>query len=1637
MGRLNRQLPAPRAMYPFMSFEEVPIEESLRTKLEAPCKFSWNKGLISDVVFDGAEQPWSANIKRGVLNLLQVNLQKHRQVESERFPEAELSDKKSDFFRVTESTLEGECETFYTVTSQPDPFFSTGSVLNVTKSIDFERCTRRPEVKYNFRFSNICPTCDETKMSEREKFLKSSTVMKFNISGTPESFLIESARIESQYTIVPFSEESNVIITFVNQTLELFKSGPIETQIRQPRNPKPSDSDMIFSPDWDIKKEKFFMEGEDSFLEDTPFPEIRDKIELVSKLFRKFCNSMTESVDIESPRYFSRLVKVFRLLKKEELETVFNRFYKQVPRDFTPEEHIKIKNIFVDSCAFAGTKDCVFLLTEKIMKREIDPLMASLAIKAFPNIRVVSKEMIEKLFTLAESEVCRRNFFLRQSTYLTIGSLMNSLCVDNEDFFATEFKLSNPQNFYCPRELKEKFAKKLFESFEKAKTPEDQLIFMKTISNAGLTTCIPRLEKIIKNLDKRYPEFIRTEAILALRQLTEMMPHKVRQILMPLFMDRYESPELRIVCLYTIFQTQPARPILDQISRQLFSEKSRQVASFVFSYMSSMANSTNPCERRFATDVKLSLRHSRFIPFARMPGFSKMLHFPFFFPSMKFGFDLDFATINSNRSFLPRLMGASFSPVFGGFWSKNFIEMSFGAEGFESLLFKYLGERGFLFEKRPEELLRRSPRSVRNTPIDELKSLYETLKIRPREFFSEKSPKAQLSMRFKNQEFGFLPFNFDSLKESIQDMLESGSFSVREVERFLERGYHFKLFKAFYLHEMSYKIPTTFGIPIRFSAKAPVVFKFTGKAKADIRPNDSFKNIKVIFENFKPSFVSSLIFNVESWCPIVNSGVKIVASAKIFTPFKEFTANVNFNKKPAEFSFTVKPFAEENDFITLETRPVTHTLVWPKFVRDWIPRDEKTIMGEDWTRVQKINKQFGRRTFGLSLKMRGFWHRVPVTHQKDTPFCPFSGPNRLVFTSEPGLKAPKEFVMKVTADFFKPLSEVFKPEFRDFSPSTFEEERSFFEKFSKPDFDSFKSYEPSRKNSHFFKAEIFTKGSPVQRKVEFKTTMKCGERLRFCKFESQVKVSPIPEKFTEPKMICMEGETLFPENPHSFEELVGKKAISQFRFTFGSSCSSPNFVNFKVLAERSREQVEFERQSPFFRLFKERRTHCKDDRELCSPIFERESMLPFASLMNYRFDVDYQNIPPMFKNVTNKFFRFAKFFFFFNTEVSQINVRNPENKIRAFLSFNPFSREYFNFTVKTPKENAIFRDIPIYAMPVPIAPMNFRRRSPIYSSFMETVAPNFELQPVCVVNSRRISTFDKVEYTAPLSTCYSVLAKDCGSPDEPNFAILAKKLQESSEMKKIKIVTRFHRIELFPETQDYESIKIRMNGETFEPTSFEPVMEHGHVIVRIEKIGKFVRVFLPETGLQVFFDGYTAKIEMSEFYRNVACGLCGHFDRESEDEFRTPEFERTSDVRRFFRSFTVREESCKVPVLEKICSTPECEYRPFFFDNDKIDTSSEELISESPIRSTKVIEQTGKLCFSKVPVPRCPRNTYPTEFKAEKKVVYTCLPRSSFEAQEFARRAQQNMEYISELRERKSHFTETEQIPKKCGEFDY
>jgi len=292
-------------------------------------------------------------------------------------------------------------------------------------------------------------------------------------------------------------------------------------------------------------------------------------------------------------------------------------------------------------------------------------------------------------------------------------------------------------------------------------------------------------------------------------------------------------------------------------------------------------------------------------------------------------------------------------------------------------------------------------------------------------------------------------------------------------------------------------------------------------------------------------------------------------------------------------------------------------------------------------------------------------------------------------------------------------------------------------------------------------------------------------------------------------------------------------------------------------------------------------------------------------------------------------------------------------------------------------------------------------------------------------------------------------------------------------------------IELEAKNQRYESeidtpVRVKVNGKEIDIQQTQTLRAHG-----VEQQGMYVKVEIPEVGVQVYFDGFAATIKMSKMYRNAQCGLCGHYDGEETDEFRTADNELTEDVEKFHRSFFHQDEECQINE-QIVDDDKQYEYQPFVWENEeeqyrreqqyrrRFDSNEEreskefrnskEIRDSKEVRDskeeredsneeersdfyknkfeqriqrprlvTKVIEQAHELCFSMKPVPQCPSNTYATKFDEEKKVSFACLPRSDSEAHSLYRLASTNK--IVQTEQLKASFVETVLIPQECRQF--
>jgi hypothetical protein len=1691
VGKLNRDVPNPRKIMPFEAFEDVQIEQHLKQKLERVVKFSYTGGLVHDVIFDAQEDPWSANIKRGVLNLLQVNLQQQRRLDTQedviltntrsRDVRRGQEDEKSTFYRVMEQTLEGECETLYTIQQQPTNRRSNNPILNVTKSINFEKCNKRPQIKYNFRFADNCPGC-ESKYNNEEKFLKSSTVAKYNITGDKQAFLIEGARVDSEYVFVPFNEEANAIVTYVNQTLVLVKTGPVQG-ISEPQNPVESDSDMIFSLDWDVAYEKFHMKGDNQMhhkLHESQ--QGLNKVELAKKFVQKMAEKMKEQLDEDMLHHFTRLVQLMRMCKEDELEQIV-----QLQSQSTPESEKKLKNIIPQALGTCGTKSCTKLLTQKIRQGEFTQLRGAMAIKALLHNRVASQEIINELMQLVDSDKARESEHLKRTCWLTIGSLINALCTENEDKLALETKEKAEK--LCPRELKDQYVKTLFNKLRQAPKWEDKVLMLKTIGNAGLDLSIFELEKIIRQQDSTtHPMYVRLEAVLALRELKDAMPKKIQRVLMPVALDRRDYPTVRQAAVYMLFQTQPERALLDQLARNLINEPSHQFASFLYTKLNAYANSTNPCEEQLSTDAKLALRQAKRVNSGL--GYSGFSHFSLHTPDQKVGLNVDVGAIFSNVSAIPRHMGAALHVNGLGYWQKYLATFSLFNEGLEPLIRDYFSERGLFSMGSTNsafDILTRHPRSVRNGQQQEqqqdeneyereLNDIFSKhLKIKHRQYNDEyeNEPKAYFSAMFKSQTMAVAPMT----KEIVQQLLREAPSKMGEWIPKLQRGLPVDFSTIVQLHDMHLKVPTTIGFPLSISLKAPMALSVRGKVQA----NYESKSVKVQVD-LKPSAVVTFMCKVDAWTPISTSGVKLQAKAKMFAPI-DAKIDIEWRTSNPQIKAVIKPPTQKRDILVLESRPITYTRSWQQYLRSVVDQshtDEITIVGEEVNRVSTYNKCYGRQTLGVDFCVRSQVQSCIEKSPAGTPFSIFAGQNKLVLTCQPS-ESNQDIQIKINAQSQKLNGqEIHKPSFNilgrqspfenDDSDSSSESEETSRQhetsqerrqhqqrhpqqqqqqqsqsqsprRQQRPNQDP---YQQSRnyevKNGYKTDVKVEVQGGSSS-KINMELSHLYDSRQRYSKLNMKMHRQH-PDQF----QVCLDTEMMFPEAPEFINEVKDKKIFAHAQLRWGAqSCSGQNYVQITTQAERSRQQMQWEREQSEYKQYNQKE-QCRNNKGWCSPLTQEDFVEKIGHMLKYRMDIDYQNVPLSLQNATNKLYRALKHYYFWQTDVDQINVQNQEGKIRAELVLDAQTKQRVNVTIKTPKENILIQDLPLSQ---PIMALNQKQ------SFSEQLVDYINNEDEdddkaqCSVTGKsgwqrrsQVETFDGTKFSAPFSDCWVVLSKDCGS-QKPEFVVMARKSPKSSnnaDLKEVKIVTRQHRIELSPESDEYDTIKVKVNGKSYDPENEQDVVHHGHVVAKIDKEGKSINVDLPETGVQIDFDGYAINVQLSQYYQGQQCGLCGHYDQEEADEFRNPDFTQEEDLRQYYMNYLIKDGRCQAPSqLNQICQDQDC-------DQDKSSSSSSSSSSdeddndnddttEKPDHKTKVIEMDDQICFSTIPVPQCDDNSYPTEIKERKQVPYTCIDQDSESAEQYERKARFGKKAIQGLTSRQPNFTRTESIPEKCKKY--
>jgi hypothetical protein len=251
LGQLQEEIYNPEHVQPWNRFQSVAIPSEQMEKLLLPVGFSYSEGAVENIHFHTDDDSWSKNIKRAVLNIIQLRLN-GEDVDGFELEQSQPSQEKSvglfkriyrklfsksednqenaeishESFAAYETSIEGECKTTYSIYKAPRTAHrdeSTQRRFNVTKSIDYQRCKRVGDISYGFQTYEMRPECNLQRLRRanqpeesplesaydrcdpkevKEQKVDRSTVIRHVLNGeNTQRVAIEQAEVLSHYVV--------------------------------------------------------------------------------------------------------------------------------------------------------------------------------------------------------------------------------------------------------------------------------------------------------------------------------------------------------------------------------------------------------------------------------------------------------------------------------------------------------------------------------------------------------------------------------------------------------------------------------------------------------------------------------------------------------------------------------------------------------------------------------------------------------------------------------------------------------------------------------------------------------------------------------------------------------------------------------------------------------------------------------------------------------------------------------------------------------------------------------------------------------------------------------------------------------------------------------------------------------------------------------------------------------------------------------------------------------------------------------------------------------------------------------------------------------------------------------------------
>jgi len=1680
----NDKLEWERNMKPTSGHEQS-LPGQVKTWLETPFTVFHKRGLVEKIETENGEPEFIVNLKKGLISQIQMDLSQTSQGGYTNQIQRGDNQEVLPVFESHETTVLGKCETVYTISKLPqhmvmeleqtelikDSHCEGKEHFEILKTKNLDNCVNRPVYHKSF---GSWPKSDGSKAFS---FPAQTSVTRTIVCGSLEDHYIRKSVTKNQILVgstEEFETKEQIDISSIS-TLELESVQNVQREISGPSSPKGYPSLVYEYPSGSqsssrsLKQELLQQSNQQQQqmkhaplpgLTSAPkvfFPNEASQRELKQKaveLFTEMIEStkhITESMPSkkDSAGLSVNTAKILSMLSLEELKEVEQTVMSQVRGNMKPTT---IKKVFFDLVSIAGTNPCMMLIKEKVTSGEImqEPTAWSWILSnALRNIKTPTPELLRELVQLLKSEHIQRNRIIRAAYTMGLTDIINKACinpesVENQFAYRIYGQMCHKETEVIKGELIPFLSQKLQES---SRGDMNAVItYVYALGNLGVEETSQELMKVIEG---KIPTHHHVKALAVYKLIRPAMvnPALYRPIFTSLIENSAENEQVRMAAITALTYASPSSADLQKLALRTWFEPSQQVSSFIYSTLWSLSKLSG------SVPVYESLKNKAqiILPIAKntRSGFqySHNLQYTTFVETLKTALSHKLQWVASQDSFIPRTIYAK-TELLSQSRNIDVVETMLYMQGSETILKQLYDLAWQMGSRRSQSHVSQNEREV--------EEIISKLGIKNKH---EERPEAHVYLKFLGQKL----YSVDA--ELIERVVRKLSTEFMEDLSELERGMEFEYMKVLDPYGAEWALPTETGMPVNIFIKHPIV----AHNKAEVKTLSTSTSHPVVEIELKGVFNIKRQVHVGIMTPLTGKyhGAGLETSVAVATPLKAVLSG-----RKGQVQITLKQLEQQNEQTLLEYNVLPFTFT--QELNEWTLASKSGNAKTIRSRSNEIQKeiQIGK-PFGLDVEAKitteetgmdlyrligDLYYKAPgIPTTLSTPVGTGKR-THIKIVHSPRNSQVQELVLNLSVDAGMRSQDqqvqMFLTPSHHHIEMCREEKRSCIQHMERQNLPSYEVERTCERKYELCYQSVELKQQLSQQlqkittgygaAVSISAALKGRQTSEERKIETHFTIAHKPEgrgheqTHTSLKVIVetpmlrqpyevqiqSETETKKPGQKWNWEQILREDLTSKIHITgeYGHKGQEKKQIKATLELIKSEKQKEFVRRS---------HEHQKCTRQ------QSEGKLLTKSCKNLRLMAD--SLDTLKGKITlpneiaqSKIAQYA-------TEIAKIAVLPYLSQQTAGRQHSGSYQEYEIKARVNGHGDALFvkiagngeevevQNVRLGKVGQTLFPISSQESLP--TKVLQRLT-SYNLPSTCSVESGKVQTFDKFEYTYPLNDCEHVVFSERST--RPRVLVTTRRDQVKQH---IKMVVDGHKMEVEINKESRysrdSSAVFKVNGQVQQWSSLEGKMYEEEIFVTRYMDGVY-SLYSPKYGVEVIADGERMEVKSPQhIFRNRVTGICGDLNGEWVADIKSTRQCITPKPKTSAYSFLIENGKCQgIPHQEKSELQRE-EQR--CVREEEISTQVTHIfrqLKESrphPEQMHIVKELRGETCFSKNLIRVCSRS-HPKEV-GSKQVGFVCV--SGPKAEIFKRRVLAG-DLVDEFEYLPTKFVKTVYEPRQC-----